>query len=259
MSSSDPNMQNMPLEGGIRQGFVCRPGFTHLFFDYKQIEMAVLAHYCDDEYLRGAVERGEDLHTATAAVLFNKRIEEVTKPDRQAAKTINFAIVYGAGKAKIAQQLGWDLARANLLLEKYYQQFPGIKEFRDNASRLARRRGYVKTLWGRWRRLEPEKNYIAVNSIVQGTATGDLCKASLARVWKDLKGTGAQVISVVHDEDHIECPIGKEEEVVTLVKRAMEDWPIFRIPIKVDVMWSRTNWGDKKPWPIELETKENDK
>jgi DNA polymerase-1 len=251
MSSSDPNMQNMPVEGGIRDGFVCRPGFTNLFFDYKQIEMAVLAHYCDDGYMREALERGGDLHTATAALLFSKRTDEVAKEERKAAKTINFAIVYGAGAAKVASQLGWDMARTRAMMDTYYGQFPGVKDFRDRASAAVRRRGYVKTMWGRWRRLEAQKSYVAVNSIVQGTATGDLCKASLARVWAALKGTGASVISVVHDEFHVEAPYGEERRVVEIVTKAMEDWPQFRVPIKVDVAWTRENWAAKRQWPME--------
>lgn len=255
MSSSNPNMQNMPVEGPIRKGFICRPGFYNFFFDWKQIEMAILAHYCEDETMLEALENGQDLHTATAAVLFDKKPEDVTKEERAAAKTINFAIVYGAGQGRVAQQLGWDLAKAKELLVKYNAKFPGVRDFRERAGRVARQRGWVKTYWGRYRHIEPDKHYIAVNSIVQGTATGDLTKIGLARVCNFLKracsgdAAKARIISVVHDEYHTEIPIGREKVLVPEIKRLLEDWA-FRVPVVAEVSWTQTNWGDKVPYEL---------
>lgn len=249
MSSSNPNMQNMPVEGPIRKGFVCRPGMMNFFFDWKQIEMAILAHYCEDETMLEALHNGEDLHKATAAVLFDKKVEDVQKDERTIAKTINFAIVYGAGQKRVAEQIGWELQRAKELLVKYNAKFPGVRDFRERASRVARQRGYVKTFWGRYRHIEAGKDYIAVNSIIQGTATGDLTKIGLARVRGILNGKPAAVISVVHDEYHVQIKKGHEQELVPKIKSVLEDFPEFRVPVVAEVSYTETNWGDKKPWP----------
>lgn len=259
MSASDPNLQNLPAVDEeekenpynmIRQSFICRPGMVNMFFDWSQIEMAVLGHYAEDPILTESLNNGEDLHRAMAAVLFDKKPEDVTKKERSDAKTINFACIYGAGQKKIAAGIGKDLASARKLLDDYNKKFRGIADFRERVQRVVRTRGYVKTLFGRYRHLEPDKAYVGVNSIIQGTATGDMIKIAVARVYGFLKKREprAHIISVVHDELHIETPIGTEKFLIPEIKALLEKWPELRIPIRADASWTLTNWFDKVPY-----------
>lgn len=286
MSSESPNMQNFPrvneddehaIGNKIRAGFIPRPGYALWFFDYSQIELRILAHYCNDPVMVRAFRENKDLHRETAAAIYNKKAEEVTSEERNSSKKINFTTVYGGGKGSVARQLKWPEDRAGEVLSRFFTRFPGVKQFKDKAIESAKARGWVRTYWGRRRHFLPwsevkkkigfgkgakvelksgeivaePKYYTALNGIVSGTATGDLSKLALARVgaWGGLlKGTGAHVLSFIHDEITVEIPIGKEGELVPKIKEAMEDFTMFRVPIKVDIAWATTNWAEKEKW-----------
>ncbi|HET9869570.1 MAG TPA: DNA polymerase [bacterium] len=280
MSCQEPNLQNLPKDGEVRLGFVPRPGCRLWFFDYSQIELRILAHYSQDPVMLEAFRNRRDLHRETAAVLFNKGASEVTDKDRDIAKKINFTIVYGGGAGSIASQLNMGKDAAKAVLNQFFEKFPAVKRFRDVATRKAEQRGWVMTHWGRKRHFPlradlirtgrkdksgrrmvrwapghpsagteiPEpKWYTAVNGIVSGTATGDLCKETLRRIGPRkgiLRGTGAHIVSIVHDEYQVEIPVEKEDTLVPAIKGAMEDYQ-FSVPISVDVAVSDGAWKDK--------------
>lgn len=276
MSSADPNMQNIPI-GDTRKGFIPRPGYVLVSLDYSQIELRILAHYCQEPAMLAAYREGRDLHKTTAAEIYGVPIDQVTDEQRQAAKKINFGIIYGLGAPGLSRQLKWPLDKAKIMLERFNAKFPRVKAFKYEATDLAESRGWVKTYWGRHRRflmgnqvkrkigfgkgskvelldgkiIEAPKWYTSVNAIVSGTATGDLIKIALALVgsWDGiLRGTGGHIVSVVHDDIQLEIPAGTEGELIPKIQKAMEDFPMFRVPIKTDIGWSDKSWGDKEKW-----------
>lgn len=255
MSCSNPNLQNLPA-GPIRQGFIPRKGFKLFFFDYSQIEMRIFAHYSEDPVLLDAIRGGRDLHTETAAHIFGKTVDNVTKEERQRAKTINFATIYGAGARGLAKQLKCDYSDARAFRDEYMKRFPNIAAFLRDAATYIHTRGWVRTYWGRRRHLDVQKDYVAVNAIVQGTATGDMIKIALGRVHKFLDGSSGKfgtlnsgVVSVVHDEIQVEVDDRVDSRnLVSTTKELMEDFKMFDVPIKVDVSWSAKNWNDKEEW-----------
>lgn len=255
MSCQDPNLQNLPRVNHdnprdranmIRKGFVPRKGCELLFFDYSQIEMRIFAHYCQDPTLLSAIREGRDLHAETAAVIHEKPVSKVTKMERQDAKTTNFATIYGAGAKGLSKQLKVPYVKAMDFKNKYMRRFPKIKAFFDQCQKDVELRGYVETHWGRRRHLNPERAHVAVNAVVQGSAA-DLIKIAAPRVHSILRGTGAHIVNLVHDDIQIEAPEGLGRELVPKIVEAMEDFQ-FSVPIKVDVAVSRKSWGEQEKW-----------
>lgn len=257
MSCTEPNMQNFPrVDSGdedafankIRQGFIAPPGYTLVYFDYSQLELRIFAYYSQDAILLDAIRTGKDLHTETAKKIF--KTDTPTKEQRQKAKTTNFATVYGGGKRTLAKQLGIPIPNADMFRTEYLHHFPSIKAFFSLAEEVVKERGYIRTFWGRRRQISADKSYTAPNTVVQGTATGDLHKAGLIAVDEYLCRTGAgYIVNPVHDE--LGCCIKSDcvHEVVPVVKRLMESYEnLFSLPLVVDVEWSDTNWGSKKKY-----------
>lgn len=276
MASADPNMQNIPI-GDTRKGFIPRPGYVLVSLDYSQIELRILAHYCQEPAMLAAYREGRDLHKTTAAEIYGKPIDQVTDEERQAAKKINFGIIYGLGAPGLSRQLKWPLDKAKEMLARFNMKFPRVGAFKKEAAKLAENRGWVKTYWGRHRRflmgnlvkrkigfgkgskvelntgaiIDAPKWYTSVNAVVSGTATGDLIKIALGLVGSRsgiLMDTGSHIVSVVHDDIQIEMPTGMENELIPKIQAAMENFPMFRVPIKADVGWSDKSWGDKEKW-----------
>ncbi|MFM8780270.1 MAG: DNA polymerase, partial [Gemmatimonadota bacterium] len=195
LSSSDPNLQNIPIRRelgkDIRRGFVPRPGWTLLAADYSQIELRLLAHLSGDPAFVAAFEAGGDIHRQTASVIFGVPLDGVTAEMRARAKTINFATIYGQGAFALARQLGISNAEAKAFIETYFVRFAGVRAWLDQIVELARRQGYVETLFHR-RRYVPEildRNFntrslgerLAQNSPIQGSAA-DLIKVAMIRI-----------------------------------------------------------------------------
>jgi len=258
LSSSDPNLQNIPVrteEGRrIRAAFVPEPGRLILSADYSQIELRVLAHYSEDPGLRRAFLDNEDIHTRTAAEIFNVFPEMVNQEMRRQAKAINFGIVYGLQAFGLAKQLGIDRKEAQGYIEEYFKRYAGVKRFIDETLIEARKTGYVTTLLGR-RRALPElrsKNYqarsmaerMAVNTPIQGTAA-DLIKLAMLNVDQALKKKGlkAQMILQVHDELVFEVAEDEIEETARLVRREMEGVFTLSVPLVVEVNSGRS-WAE---------------
>ena len=228
LSSSDPNLQNIPVrteEGRrIRKAFVAEDGCKLVAADYSQIELRIMAHLSQDAGLLKAFENGIDVHAATASEVFGVPLDQVTSDQRRHAKAINFGLIYGMSAFGLGQQLGIDRAAAQNYIDLYFARYPGVKRYMEQTRELARKQGYVETVFGRRLHL-PEinsRNYqrrqyaerTAINAPMQGTAA-DLIKMAMIEAdhWLTSSKTGARMIMQVHDELVLETPENSVDEV----------------------------------------------
>jgi DNA polymerase I len=249
LSSSDPNLQNIPIRtesrAEIRRGFIPAEGFRFLAVDYSQIELRILAHYSGDPAFVEAFNEGEDIHRQTAALVFGVPRDEVTREMRGRAKTVNFAVIYGIGPFSLAQQLGVSNAEAKEFIDRYFERFPGVRSYLDEQVEKARLQGYVETLTGR-RRYIPEiqsRNFnirsfgerAATNAPIQGSSA-DLIKIAMIDIHRALaaEGSRARMLLQVHDELLFEVPRGEEAALLELVRGRMEGAASLRVPLVVE-------------------------
>ena len=249
LSSSNPNLQNLPIrsERGklIREAVIPDEGCLFLSADYSQIELRLLAHMSKDEHLLQAFRSGQDIHAATAARIFKKPIEEITKDQRRKAKTANFGIIYGISAFGLAQQLDCPRAEARQLIDDYFAAFPGVIRYIEQQKEIARQRGFAETLFGRKRYLPDilsnnatvrsfaERN--AVNAPIQGTAA-DIIKIAMVAIHRRLKEEGlkAQMIMQVHDELKFNVPAAEIDRVREIVVSEMQNAVHLSIPLIAD-------------------------
>lgn len=256
LSSSNPNLQNIPVrdEDGkeVRKAFVPEPGCKFFSADYSQIELRIMAHLSGDQNMIEDFMLGHDVHAATAAKVFHKPIEEVTKSERSKAKTANFGIIYGISAFGLAQRMGVSRTEAKELIENYFLTYKGIKEYMDKAIENAREKGYIETVLKRKRYLPDisshnatvrgfaERN--AINAPIQGSAA-DIIKKAMIGIYnrfmkENLKST---MILQVHDELNFNVVAGEEEKVRTIVLEEMQNaWPMS-VPLIADCGWG-DNW-----------------
>lgn len=235
LSSSDPNLQNIPAKGEpgrrIRSAFVAPTGYRIISADYSQIELRVLAHFSQDRSLLRAFENDEDIHTQTAAEIFGLSPAEVTPALRREAKTINFGVVYGQGPFALGKQLGIPQAQARDFIDRYFTRFPGVRRYMEETREEAKVTGKVSTWFGRQRLLRgltggyqarQEAERMAINTPIQGTAA-DLIKMAMLAVDRKLSETasGARLIMQVHDELVLETPEAEVTAVSALVAEEM--------------------------------------
>lgn len=259
LSSSDPNLQNIPVrtpEGReIRSFFEAGEGFDCLLSaDYSQIELRLLAHMSDDEILIDAFNRGQDIHTRTASEVFGVPLEEVTPDLRRKAKAVNFGIIYGQSDYGLSKELGIHRTEAAEYIEKYFAQYPKVKEYLDATIDSARSSGYVSTMFGRRRNLpsinDPNFNRrslaerIAMNTPIQGTAA-DIIKIAMIETEKNLAPLKSRMILQVHDELVIETVADEIERVKEIVRRAMEGAASLKVRLDVDIAVGK-NWAEAK-------------
>lgn len=259
LSSSDPNLQNIPIrtEQGreIRKAFIAEKGFVLLSADYSQIELRIAAHVAHDPVLIGIFQRGEDVHRSTAAKIHGIPIEQVTDEIRRTAKEVNFGVLYGMGTFGLASRTGLTVEEAREFIEKYFQAFKGLKEYLEQTKVMARKTGYVETMFGR-RRYIPEINSsnfqlraaaerMAINMPIQGAATGDLMKMAMKKVEDMLDPHLAQMVLQVHDELVFEVKKGHEKKIGSEIKEYMENVVQLSVPIVVDLKVGDT-WGEMK-------------
>ncbi len=256
LSSSDPNLQNIPVRGEdgreIRKSFVPDDGCLFFSADYSQIELRIMAHLSGDEHLVKAFVEGADVHAATAARIFHKKLEEVTRDERRKAKTANFGIIYGISAFGLAERMGVSRTEARTLIENYFSMYPGVKRYMDESVEKARARGYAETAFGRRRYLpdiasrnatlrgEAERN--AINSPIQGTAA-DIIKVAMIRIHERMKREGmrSKMILQVHDELNFSVVPEEKEAMEALVVEEMEGAFAMAVPLKVDCGWGN-NW-----------------
>jgi DNA polymerase-1 len=258
LSSSNPNLQNIPIkteEGReIRRGFIAEEGHLLLSADYSQIELRVFAHYSDDPVLLEAFKRGEDIHTRTAAEVFDLDPKMVTSDMRRMAKTINFGIIYGMGPVRLAKELGISRKMAQAYLDSYFERYKGVKEFKEKVIAQAQHNGYVNTLFNRRRtlphihsdngHLKSEAERTAINTPIQGTAA-DLIKMAMIRIAEKLRTEhlSTKMLLQVHDELVFEVPQEELERATKIIKDEMEGVYPLKIPLQVDIYWG-SNWDE---------------
>lgn len=259
LSSSDPNLQNIPVRTDqgrrIRAAFVPqRLGDRLISADYSQIELRLLAHLSQDPGLVEAFLAGEDIHAATAARIFDLPPGQIDPATRARAKTVNFGVLYGMGPIRLSREMGIPLGEARKFIDQYFAKMPGVRRYLDAGLEAARRDGFVTTILGRRRylpairssdpRMRAQAERIAANTPIQGSAA-DLIKAAMIRVDRILtdRRLRTRLILQVHDELLFEGPADEREEVVALVREAMECAVDLSVPLKVDV-GSGSSWDE---------------
>ena len=260
LSSSDPNLQNIPARGDLgrrfRQAFIPAKGFRFLAADYSQIELRVLAHLADDPALIEIFSEDRDIHAETARRVFGDSLFVPAEEQRRRAKIINFSIIYGAGAFSLARELQSSTAEAQDFIDRYYDRFPKVKEFLEAKVREAKERGFSETLFGRKRpvpelqmadrNIQQAGRRIALNTPIQGTAA-DLMKAAMIDVWREMKRRAlrSRMILQVHDELVFEVPPGERKDMEGLVRESLEGACKLKVPLKVHLGWG-PNWAEAK-------------
>lgn len=256
LSSSNPNLQNIPVrdEDGkeVRKAFIPEPGCKFFSADYSQIELRIMAHLSQDENMIEDFKLGHDIHAATAAKVFHKPIDQVTKAERSKAKTANFGIIYGISAFGLAQRMGVSRTEAKELIENYFKTYSGIKNYMDKSIENARAKGYIETILKRKRYLPDinshnatvrgfaERN--AINAPIQGSAA-DIIKIAMIAIYRRFRQENIKstMILQVHDELNFNVVPGEEEKVEKIVIEEMQKaWPMS-VPLIADCGWG-DNW-----------------
>lgn len=259
LSSKNPNLQNIPVKGEwgikVREAFIAPQGSKLISADYNQIELRVMAHLSHDKNLVEIFKKGEDIHTRTAAEILDKKPEEITKDDRRIAKMVNFGIMYGISPYGLSRQLKIDRDVAKQIIDKYFEEFSGVKAWLEKTLSDAYAKGYVETLGGFRRYLVELKqgNYRvraagerqAINAPVQGTAA-DIIKAAMMKLSPKLGPHETKMILQVHDELVFEVPDTEVEQITPVIKELMENSFKLSVPVTVEMKMGQ-NWGQMKP------------
>jgi DNA polymerase I len=250
LSSNDPNLQNIPIrtpEGRrVREAFVAPAGSVIASADYSQIELRIMAHISGDEALLRAFTDGLDVHRATAAEVFGVPVDQVSSEQRRYAKVINFGLIYGMSAYGLARNLGIDNTAAKNYIDRYFQRYPGVKQYMDETRQSAKAKGYVETVMGR-RLYLPEINSpngprragaerAAINAPMQGTAA-DLIKLSMNEVQRvlDAEQRGIKMIMQVHDELVFEVPKTQVDWLRSHIPRIMASVAQLKVPLVAEV------------------------
>jgi DNA polymerase-1 len=260
LSSSDPNLQNIPVRGDLglrfREAFIPAQGHLFLSADYSQIELRVLAHLSKDPSLIETFLHDRDVHEETAERVFGSTSILPNQEKRRRAKIINFSMVYGASAFSLAKELETSTSEAQDFIDLYYEKYPKVREFLEKKVKDAQKKGFSETLFGRKRQV-PELQHkdkmirqagrrIALNTPIQGSAA-DLMKKAMIDIWREMKKKGLQskMILQVHDELVFEVPDKEKDEAEILVKERMENVFRLKAPLKVHLSWG-VNWAEAK-------------
>jgi len=260
LSSSDPNLQNIPARGEwgprFRRAFIADPGHSLLAADYSQIELRVLAHLSGDPALLETFIEDRDVHDETARLVFGGDPGLSAEETRRRAKVINFSVVYGTSAFSLAKELQTSTAEAQRFIDRYFGERPGVRDYLDRIVREAAERGYSETVFGRQRQVpelrQPDKatqqagRRIALNMPIQGSAA-DIIKVAMLRIWDDLRARGlrTRMILQVHDELVFEVPDAEKRAVEKIVRERMENVCALKVPLRVHLGWG-ANWADAK-------------
>ncbi len=260
ISSTEPNMQNIPvrteLGRNMRKFFTAKDGCVLLDADYSQIELRILSHMSGDKNMQNAFLSGMDIHTATAAQVFNMPAEMVTSEMRRAAKAVNFGIVYGIGAFSLSKDIEVSVAEADKYIKNYFTNYPKVKEFMDSTVDNAVKNGFVTTMFGRRRYITElsatNKNVqafgkrAAMNAPIQGTAA-DIIKIAMVKVYQRLKAEklDAHLILQVHDELIIEAAEKDAERAAAVLSEEMNNAVKLAVPLTADVGKGHS-WYDAK-------------
>jgi len=266
LSSTNPNLQNIPIRSEvgreIRRAFIAEEGNVILSADYSQVELRILAHITQDEYLLAAFARGEDIHASAASKVYGVPLNQVTKEQRAVAKMMNFATSYGVTAFGLAQRTGLSRHEAEQFMNRYFGTYPGVKRYIEETKELARQQGYVETLLGRRRyfpvlkttattqqayNMRQAAERAAINHPIQGTAA-DIIKIAMIALHRRLQEGGyrARLTLQVHDELVLEVPREELATVARLVEETMEGAYELRAALKVDLE-AGPNWYEQEP------------
>ena len=257
LSSNNPNLQNIPIRNPrgreVRKAFICEnENYVMLSADYSQIELRVIAALSEDPNMISAFNKNLDIHSSTAAKVFNVKLEDVTKEQRSNAKTVNFGIIYGVSAFGLSNQTSLTRSESKLLIESYYDAYPKLKNYISSQINFARENGYVETILGRKRYLRDinSRNAIvrgaaernAVNAPVQGSAA-DIIKIAMIKIHEKFQESNfkSKMLVQVHDELVFEVHKKELEQVKKIIKIEMEQAYSFCVPLKVD-MDQGLNW-----------------
>ena len=256
LSSSDPNLQNIPIRGEdgkeIRKAFIPEPGCLFFSADYSQIELRVMAHLSQDAEMIKVFSEGKDLHAATAANIYKKPIDEVTRDERTKSKRANFGIIYGITVFGLAERLDIPRDEAKMLIDGYFETFPQVHDYMEKSKEVAREKGYVTTLFGRRRYLPDinshnatvrgfaERN--AINAPIQGTAA-DIIKVAMIHIYNRFKAEGirSKMILQVHDDLNFSVFPEEKEKVESIVLEEMQNALNLSVPLVADSGFGQ-NW-----------------
>jgi DNA polymerase-1 len=260
LSSVNPNLMNIPIrtELGkqIRRAFIPEPAHLFLSADYSQIELRIMAHLSEDPTLLEIFRKNEDVHSATASRVFRVDPKELSVKHRSVAKMVNYGLAYGMGAPGLAERLNVPFAEAKEIMDAYFEQFRGVREFLDAIVTQAKADGFTTTMFGRRRYLpelgsgNPRVRAIgerqALNAPIQGTAA-DIMKLALINVDRALRdqGLGTRIILTVHDELVLEVPEHEREVAARIIEREMTGAADLRVPLVVDVSFG-SNWAEAK-------------
>ena len=260
LSSDAPNLHNIPVRSDrgrvFRTAFVAPPGFKLLVADYDQIELRCIAHLAEDPGLISAFEAGDDIHTATAARVFDIDVSEVGVSERSTAKMVSYGLAYGMEAYGLAQRLNIATGEAAEILDAYFEAFPAVRQYMDRTVAEARSRGYTETLFGRRRqipelaspnvRLRQAGERQAMNAGIQGLAA-DIFKVALVRLDRALEagGLSSQIVLQVHDEIILESPDDEVAAAAELTRAVMRGAFELRVPLEVDLQVAAT-WAGAK-------------
>lgn len=255
LSSSNPNLQNIPRESNVRGLFVAPEGYELLVADYDQIELRVMCMFSHDKKMSEFFLTGADIHAGAAALCLNKDVNEVTPEERQLGKGVNFLTAYGGGSQKLARTTGITEEHAKFVIDQYYKQFSGITKWKQQILVEGRSNGYVRTISGRRRHLpdlvsseqslRARAERQAINAVVQGSAA-DICKKAMIDVYNALTPYDAKILVQVHDELVVLVREEKSDELLPLLIKAMGDGVVYEgIPLKVSCH-AAGSWAEAK-------------
>ena len=259
LASTDPNLQNIPIrteEGRrIREAFVAEPGNVLVSLDYSQIELRILAHIAGIDALKEAFREGQDIHAATASEMFGVPLDEMTPEVRRQAKAINFGVIYGISGFGLARNLRIPRADAQGFIDRYFERFPGIKEYMDQTVAFAKEHKRVETLFGRQIHTPeigakgPHAGFAkraAINAPIQGTAA-DIIRRAMIRMPEAIAGLPARMLLQVHDELLFEVDAAAAEELISVARAVMEGAadPVVKldVPLVADA-GQGANWAE---------------
>jgi DNA polymerase-1 len=260
LSSSEPNLQNIPnrteLGRRIRRAFVPEKGSVFVSADYSQLELRLLAHITRDPVMLDAFQKGEDIHTRTAQLVFGAKTKEELKEKRRFAKIVNFAIAYAVEPFGLSARVGISRKEARKVIDDFYETYKGVREFMDKVPVEAREKGSVRSIYGRIRplptindrngQIRARAEREAINMPIQGTAS-DIVKIAMLKVEDALRreNLSARMVMQVHDELLIEAPEVEAEQVIALLRREMESAVELDVPLDVEA-GTGCNWMDVK-------------
>ena len=252
LASADPNLQNIPIRTPlglrVREAFIAeqRPAWTLLSADYSQIDLRVLAHLSEDPALMAAFERGEDIHSSTASLIYGVALGEVTRDMRRLAKVMNFGVAYGLSAFGISQQTELTREEGAAFIDSYFGTYPTVKSFLDDTVERAKLDGYAETLLGRRRYIHELRSphypvrqageRIALNMPVQGTSA-DVINEAMVAIQRRLERDGfrSRMLLQVHDELVFELPVEEEQELVGMLQEVMPNALEMSVPLQIDV------------------------